>query len=196
MPEAYPLEFPANQPRTQSPTRAVFQVNFAKARDDLLAELDKMRTVKVVISTNIPLRRDGLPYANQREPDDRGVAVYFDWQRRSYCFACDRWDRVKDNIRAIGLHLAALRGQERWGVGTIEQAFAGYAALPSADRPRSWWEVLGIPQTASWEEAKSAYRAKAQVAHPDKGGDRATWDKIQAAYEQAETALKPQGVKP
>jgi hypothetical protein len=170
-------------------------VSFAKARDDLLAELDKMRAVKIVISTNIPLRRDGLPYANQREPDDSGVAVYFDWKRRSYCFACDRWDRVKDNIRAIGLHLAALRGQERWGVGTIEQAFAGYAALPDADRPSAWWEVLGTPQTASWEAVRSAYREKVQVAHPDKGGDRAAWDKIQTAYEQAEAALNPHGVK-
>ena len=199
MPEAYPLEFPFDQPRTAGihRQRAVFQVSFAQARDELLAELDKMRAVKVVISTNIPLRRDGLPYANQREPDDPGVAVYFDWNRKSFCFACDGWDRVKDNLRDIGLTIQAKRllAQQRKTV-TARREFAGYQALPDADRLQSWWEVLGLSRTASWEEVKRAYRTKAQVAHPDKGGDRATWDKIQAAYKQAEAMLIPQGVKP
>jgi DnaJ domain len=190
MPEAYPLDFPPHQPRTKTCKRAQFQVSFAQARDELLSELDKMKAVKIVISTNIPLRRDGLPYANQREPEDPGVAVYFDWNHHSYCFACDKWDRVKDNIRAIGLHLAALRGQERWGVGTVEQAFAGYQALPDADRPRCWWDGLNISQDATWEEVKIAYRDQAKKYHPDVGGDRDSWDWIQAAYKQAEQEFR------
>lgn len=57
-----------------SPDRA-FQVNFAKARDDLLSELKKLRATKIVISCNIPTRQDGLPYAKFKKPEDSGVAV-------------------------------------------------------------------------------------------------------------------------
>ncbi len=187
-PDPFPLHFPPDQPRTSFRQRAQFKVSFAQARDDLFAELDKLGAVKVTLSTNVTLRRDGLPYSNQKEPSDPGVALYFDWNRRSYCLACDKWDLTKDNIRAIGLHIAALRGQERWGVGTIEQAFAGYQALPSSDK--EWWEVLRVSKDATWEEIKVAYRQQATTHHPDKGGDRALWDRLEKAYQTASQEVK------
>lgn len=50
------------------------------------------------------------------------------------------------------------------------------------------FEVLGVPSDASPEEIKRAYRRLAQVHHPDKGGDAATFTHLTAAYE---AALKP-----
>jgi hypothetical protein len=58
------------------------------------------------------------------------------------CFACDKWDQVHDNIYAVGNTIEALHGIERWGTDdTVEQAFTGFAALPSPKVPHA---LLGI----------------------------------------------------
>lgn len=181
MPNAYPLDWPKDKPRNKRRSRSQFKVNFAKARDDLIAELDKMRAVRITISSNVPLRQDGLPRASFREPDDPGVAVYFTVKRKSYVLSCDRWDKVKDNLRAIGQHIAALRGIERWGVTTVEEMFSPFL-LPEK---LGWWSVLGIDENASKDEIKKAYRRLSLEFHPDSGGDRAAWERIREAYEEA-----------
>jgi len=45
------------------------------------------------------------------------------------------------------------------------------------------YQTLGVAKSSSLEEIKSAYRKLASKHHPDKGGDTATFQKIQAAYE-------------
>ena len=86
----------------------------------------------VILSTNIPLRNDGLPYANSREPNDPGVAVYFQHKKREMCFACDAFKTVRENAYSIGKTIEALRGIERWGASDMmERAFRGFAALTS-----------------------------------------------------------------
>lgn len=74
--DAFPLQWPAHWPRTNSPQRAQFDTTMAAARDGVLRELRLMgvSSGSVVISTDIPLRMDGLPKANRRVPDDPGVA--------------------------------------------------------------------------------------------------------------------------
>lgn len=76
--EAYPLHWPAGWPRTSAPQRSRFDGGFAKIRDELFAEIERLGGRYIVLSTNVALRRDGLPYANQAEPPDSGVAVYFE----------------------------------------------------------------------------------------------------------------------
>ena len=73
-----------------------------------------------MISTNLKLRLDGLPRSDQATPADPGVAVYFELDGKTIVLACDKWNRVADNIYAIAKHVDALRGQDRWGVGTVE----------------------------------------------------------------------------
>jgi hypothetical protein len=76
--EAYPLSWPDGWKRVPYRTRSRFKVSgFGRTRDRLLTEIVRMGGSKVVLSTNIPLRNDGPPYANTREPSDPGVAVYF-----------------------------------------------------------------------------------------------------------------------
>jgi hypothetical protein len=182
----YPLHFPTRQPRTPTHkrNRAQFQVTFAKARDELLAELQRLGATGIIISTNIELRQDGLPYANRREPDDSGVAVYFDLKKKPHVLACDKWDKTKDNVRAIGLHVAAMRGMERWGVGSVEQAFMGYQCLPEYDpnREKEWWEILGVSEFASVDEIRQAFIDEAKSAHPDKGGTHDRMTELNRAY--------------
>jgi hypothetical protein len=132
MTEAFPLAWPLGRPRTQYPSRSRFDTTQERAQRTLVEEVRRMGGSHLVISTNIKLRRDGLPYANRREPTDKGVAVYFDYKKRPMCFACDRWDRIGDNIYAIAKTIEALRGIERWGSGSmVEQAFTGFVALPA-----------------------------------------------------------------
>lgn len=45
------------------------------------------------------------------------------------------------------------------------------------------YQTLGLDKTASQEDIKKAYRKLASIHHPDKGGDTATFQQIQAAYE-------------
>jgi hypothetical protein len=40
------------------------------------------------------------------------------------CLACDRWDKVQDNIYAIAMTIEPLRGIERWGSGSMVEQFA------------------------------------------------------------------------
>ena len=112
-----------------------------------------LRATKVVISTNIPLRRDGLPYAGQAQPNDPGVAVYFTTNDRTTCLACDRWKTVAENIYAIAKTIEALRGIERWGSkDAVGAAFLGFAALP----PSSWRKVLGAREGERSPTSRSA----------------------------------------
>lgn len=170
MAEAYPLHWPPGRPRSVTQQRSQFGVKMSSARDGLLRQLRLLGAKHVVLSTNVALRQDGLPYANQKEPCDPGVSVYFEYRGKSMCFSCDRWDRVRDNVRAIERTIEAIRGIERWGTGEMVQAaFSGFEALPPpgsySDVPNSaWWVVLGVGPDATAEDIRDAYKKKAREA--------------------------------
>lgn len=205
----YPLCWPAGRPRTPGykRERSKFhkqtrrpsahleghtviereRVDLGAARDELLAELARLGARDVILSTDLRLRGDGLPYASQRQPDDPGAAVYFRHKGREFAFACDRWTRIEDNIVSIAKTIEALRGIERWGTGEmVEAAFTGFTALPAAQVAiRRWWEVLGVAAHFSTEEVQAAYRRLVMEHHPDRnGGDDRAMKEINHAYEQ------------
>jgi DnaJ-domain-containing protein 1 len=126
-----------------------------------------------------------LPYSGKKQPDDPGVAVYFRLGKKDRVLACDRWDKVIDNLWAISKHIDSMRGQMRWGVGSIDQAFAGYQALPPANA-KEWWQVLGVHPNATLEDVKVAYRSLAKLAHPDRGGSQARMTELNLAMQEAE----------
>lgn len=171
--EAFPLAWPHGWPRTKYPSRSRFEVSFTSARDGLMEQIRLLGGRLPILSSDLELRRDGLPYANQREPADKGVAVYFEWKGQQRVFACDRWDLIKDNIRALEKTIEAIRGIERWGASDmLERAFSGFTALPAPGTKRSWREVLGFPAASTPDSVgiDLAYRSKAKTAHPDAGG--------------------------
>lgn len=187
--EAFPLQWPSGWPRLSDNLyrdKARFQTQFAKARDELMKELERMGASNVVLSTNIPLRRDGLPYAGQANPQDPGAAVYFLYKKKAMVFACDRWTTVTDNIQALNKTIEAIRGIERWGASTmLERAFTGFQALPEANRKKDWHEVLGVRKNAPWMEVEMARKEKAFTHHPDRGGSNEKMAEINGAYEEA-----------
>lgn len=180
----FPLTWPMTWPRTEAWKRKNAQFadrSIAKAVDKVLDELRMLNARDIIISTNLQLRQDGLPRSAQKRPGDPGVAVYFTIKSAPRVLACDKWFLVEDNLWAIAKHIEALRGQQRWGVGSIDQAFAGYPALPAGN----WWEWLGVDRGAREDEIRTAFRTLAKNYHPDVGGNQEDFLKIQAAFDQA-----------
>ncbi len=186
--EAFPLQWPLNKPRTPGHRRerSRFETSFTVARDTLLKEIKLLRGRAVVISTNVSLRRDGLPLAGQRTPDDPGVAVYFlDKNGKQKCVACDRWNKVEDNIQSIRKTIEALRGIDRWGTGDmVEAAFSGFTALPPAPPVRKWWHVLNVEPHWPTTTIHDRYKELALQRHPDRGGSHEAMSTLNTAYEE------------
>ncbi len=200
---AYPLCWPAGWPRTSAnlrrESRFLRASSFAarahsmdESRTELSNELARMGAKKIVLSTNIQLRIDGAPYSGRIRPSDPGAAIYFELKGKPVSLACDKWLRVEDNVWAIAKHIEALRGQERWGVGSIEQAFRGYMALPAIGESSAsdWWKTLGVPVNASADQVRKAYRILVKKHHPDRNGDAEMFHRIQIAMGRFESTLK------
>lgn len=192
--EAYPLTWPLGKKRTAPHMRtwSNFKTNFGKARDRCLGEIRLLGGKQYIVSSNLPLRLDGLPYASKGQLGDSGVAVYFTYKKRPMCFACDRWARVEDNMHAIALTIGALRGIARWGTGDMmEAAFTGFTALPAPGQTsaRGWPEILEISSDASLEKAKENYRRLSMIRHPDRGGSEEAMSELNWAWAQAQEAL-------
>ncbi|MGE0724738.1 MAG: J domain-containing protein [Alphaproteobacteria bacterium] len=187
MTSAYPLSWPPGRPRTSFRTRSKFDTSFGRARDGLNDELERLGAKMPVLSTNLELNLSGQPRGGLPEPTDPGVAVYFQLKGKPMCFACDRWNRVGDNIHAIAKTIEALRGISRWGSGDmLAQAFSGFAAI---EAPKSWRERLGLPPTATLADAEAAWKRLAFEAHPDRGGSHQRMADINTAIADARREL-------
>lgn len=179
MADRYPLAWPIGWKRTpwSSRRRAQFSsqrapLTVADGIGRLRGELRRLGVAEgdCIISTNMPTRLDGWPYSGSREPDDPGVALYFRLKKQDRVLACDAWKRTADNLAAIAQHIDALRRIDRYGVGTLEQAFAGYTGLPA--KGQTWRTTLGFTpdQAVTRDAVDDAFKARARTAHPDVQG--------------------------
>lgn len=203
---AYPCQWPEGWKRTAPAYRK--QARFSKAdrhprgwrsqRDltmadalgRLLGELEKMGVDRqdVVISTNVPVRLDGLPRSGAAEPMDPGAAVYWIEGKHRRVMAIDLYDRVADNIAALAATLDAMRSIERHGGAAIlERAFTGFTALPAPTGARDWQIVLELQGLLlpTREDIDQAYRRLASKHHPDKGGSAERMAAINQARDEA-----------
>jgi hypothetical protein len=164
------------------------------AINHLFSQASLMGARQVILSTNVPLRRDGTPYRDTQSPADPGVALY--WSTDSFkdrVIVCDNWDHVHANIRAIGLTLEHMRGIERAaGSQVLNRAFTSFGALPAgaaAPVVRPWWEVFCLKKEVvgmvTLPMVEAQYRDLATKAHPDKGGSEAAMAELNRAREEA-----------
>lgn len=201
--QRYPLAWPIGWPRTEWQKRRASSfgmttevngikrrvaINMRTAIDRLMAELDRIGAADPILSTNVELRLDGLPMGNRADPGDVGVAVYFRHKGRPIVFACDKWSTVAENITAIAQHIDAIRRMDRYGVGRLEQALAGYQRMLSGRR--AWFDVLGFKEPPThWATIERAYKELVVAHHPDRGGDVARATEINEAFQQARQEL-------
>jgi hypothetical protein len=207
MTQAYPLQWPMARPRTRSRRDAQFgkmgksdygswqqrkELSVADAVKRLQDEIERIGAREFVLSTNLQLRRDGLPRSDQRAPDDPGACVYFSLKGKPHALPCDTYHRVADNIAAIAKHIEATRAIERYGVATMAEMFTGFAALPGPATARAWWDVLGVSQHATVDQINAAWREKAKSAHSDAGGSDAAMSEINVARDAGLTSRAEQ----
>lgn len=159
----------------------------------VLGELDRMGITRgsIIISSDLRLRNDGLPYSNQATSKlDPGVAVYWQDGKSRRCMAIDRYDRIADNLAAVAATIEAMRAIERHGGAEIlDRAFTGFAALPAPAVQDAPHEVLGVEPNASRGEIEYAYRRLAQQSHPDVGGSHEAMTRINTARDSMLGAL-------
>lgn len=190
--EAYPLHWPLGFPRTKSRQPSRFKTTLPSAINNVEEELrrfgsDTGKPVRdVVISSNYSL--------TTRQPADPGVAVYFTWDGIEVCIPADRYPAIEDNLQAVSKIVESHRAIMRHGgFNLVRAAFRGFAALPppnkdsSGELPKPWWQILGVPEGATVEQAKTAYHRLVKEAHPDRGGDAAQFNLIAEAWRRAQS---------
>lgn len=185
--EAFPLCWPVGYPRSSHPARARFKNSFARARDLIVSEVKRLGGRDLIISTNVPLKRDGLPYATFARIADIGAAAYFTYEGTQAVMCCDKWDTLEDNVVAIAKSIEAIRSLDRWGVSEIlKRTFTGFKTLEEKVSGSSWWQILGVEQRADISQIKESYRKLVVIYHPDKPtGNAEKFIQVQNAYREA-----------
>jgi hypothetical protein len=171
------LDWPDHIDRTPSGERtstSKFDTSFSKTRGQLKKEMARMDVDE--------WRLEDVTGSH----GDPGVVVRWLKDGDEYAAACDYYTSKKDNIRSVYLWLKETRKRNDRPVETAEDNFAA-ARLPSGqpieadgDLPH---EVLEVPQDATEEEVRDAYREKAKDAHDDQGGSTAEMVALNSAKE-------------
>jgi hypothetical protein len=178
--QAFPLSWPDGWPRHKGHRDSDRRFSGPTFRWDRVVrgvheEIARIGGSKLIISTNQPIRQDGLPYAQSRNIDDVGVALYFERGKRSLVMAQDRFWSIIGNMRSLTMAIEGLRQMERHGGAVMmERAFAGFAALPPPTKSKHWREVLMLDTVPMVNIApatiQNSYSALARKRHPDVPG--------------------------
>jgi hypothetical protein len=182
----YPLCYPNHLPRTKHPQRSSFKVLLPEAKRHLDKQLELLGAKKVILSANVNLHQtySKLPKVGEIRGRlyDVGVACYFEWEGKQRVIACDKWDTIACNVRAIGKTIESIRAITRYECSDILNAvFTGLTALPA---PLSCWEILGVGLDTDLETIKHVYKQLCKRYHPDTGGNLTEFQRINEAYQE------------
>lgn len=186
------------RPRRRSP----FSVGYSKAIKDLEREMGHLGVRQAVIQAAVSeseLRLDGLLRAGAR-PQHPGIILAFESKKTGPMqMPCDTFLEWQDNLRAIGLSLAALRAIDRYGVTQRAEQYRGWSQLPPPGgivTPPPMTVEAAAEVVASRvsgcvpvdvirdpENYRRAYREQARRWHPDANGgtQHAQWNTLQQA---------------
>lgn len=185
----FPLDWPTDQARTPKPE----PLRPAGAKDTLTSAsvrieraLNLTGFADVVLSTNVPIGREGHYVSETARDGATAAALAFTFKGRPYHVGQDYWGQVSDNAWSLALMCEGLRQTVRHaGDALFERMIAGLAALPapgSTTMPaRAPHLVLGVAPDAPRAVVEAAYRALAREAHPDRGGSPARMAELTAA---------------
>ena len=200
MVNSYPLDWPSGWPRTQQREEGRWKymkgsghnnrsrLTMAQAQKGLYGELDRFGVTDLIVSSNLKQNLDGSIKSGQRQPEDPGIAIYFDWCGKSMVMAMDDFIEPECNVRRLTLAIEAMRALERNGGGTmLERAFTGFTALPAPMTSGADWRVVlnfKFDEYPNRDEINKRFKSMAKQHHSDKGGD----DKNMATLNEARRA--------
>lgn len=201
--------------RTYSPFDASWEATLELLEREV-GYLSKVNTryhhAEAVVQIAVPegsIRQDGQLRAGTKIAHP-GVILNIDTPTGALRFSCDRFEPHnykplngwQVNMRAIALGLEALRKVQRYGIGTGDEQYRGYSALPpgtpmppakmTAEQAAEWLveQAHGNPDgaltqvvIADRDYATTLYRRLAKTMHPDNGGDPALFRKLTEARE-------------
>lgn len=184
-------------PSRRTSTR--FSSKWVETEALLLDEVDRLDGKQLVIEVDVreqDVRLDGTLRANAREASSPGVVVAFDSRHGSMLYRCDTFHAPytfqgadwQHNVRAVALTLQALRAVDRYGATDTGQQYAGFkaigggaVAMPPAPMSRADAALVLAAYGPADADDRSRYRAAIRATHPDMGGDRAEFDRVQEA---------------
>lgn len=182
-----------------------FTASWADTLQLLAREVNALSGRHVVIEVDVPeraIRADGMLRADARAATP-AVRVAFDSRHGPLAYATDRFvkragkqakmDDWQHNVRAIALGLEALRRVDRYSISRRGEQYQGYKALPpgsidgfaSTDEVLAWMRAR-IPEAPAGADARDLYKALARRLHPDAGGRREDWDRLDHARQLLE----------
>ncbi|RCK68302.1 hypothetical protein DT076_16785 [Desertihabitans brevis] len=159
--------------------RSRFDSPWSKTVRLLEREVELMQGRGLVVQIDLreaDFRLDGNVRAKATVATPR-VRVLFDTPDGTIVFQAGRYTRWRDNVRAVGLSLEALRGVERWGAiqggaqykGLLQlEAGGGMSTDDAVALLRQWAPYSEVPANASYE---SLWRRARANAHPDRSHD-------------------------
>lgn len=136
-------------------------------------------------------RLDGRPRAHA-VAEHPGVIFSLDSKHGSLSYPCDTFTTWQDNLRAVALALEALRKVDRYGVTKRGEQYRGFMAIEATAAPSGFatadeaLHFIGIlahaePDRANVRTVRVVLRAAQRAAHPDAGGDAATFQRVSLA---------------
>lgn len=126
------------------------------------------------------IRTDGSGFLKGATVAHQGVVLTFGSRFGPLKYACDRFDDMGSNIRAIALGLEALRRVERYGISRRGEQYQGYRQLAAAVvemtpeiARNTIAKFSGIPAASLHDPdvLTAAWRLAAKRTHPDAGGN-------------------------
>lgn len=112
---------------------STFRASDSKTHQLLARELDFLQAKDVVLEVALreeDIRLDGMPRANAKPPEHPGVVLSFDSKFGPLRYACDRFLKRGENLRAIALGLHHLRAVDRYGITQRGEQYSGWKQLP------------------------------------------------------------------
>ncbi|TGK36246.1 J domain-containing protein [Leptospira andrefontaineae] len=195
--EAYPLTWPEGFKRTKSWERKTSPflkvkrkntLSVAVATQKIKDEIRLLRGTNLIISSNIELKKDGLPISGRKPPEDPGVSIWFKINGSQKSLACDSWKSPEENLYALAMTVSSMRVIDRYGCSDMmDRIFTGFLALPAGP---SWADVIGVEKDADIETIRKKYHEKVKEVHTDLGGDHNRMVELNLAFEQAKNERK------
>lgn len=179
-------------PRRRSPFSARWSATLQLLTDELRHLGTPGRPAAAVLQIAMceqDFRLDGLPRANS-QPQHPGVILTIDTATQgTLSFPSDRFVDWQDNLRAIALVLEALRKIDRYGITPGHEQYTGWRQLDSGSAPSSTADAEDVllqfgAFRAPEETWRDVYRRAVKATHPDRGGRREDFERVQAAAER------------